>query len=208
MLARGTPSFIALPPLAAAALAVLVALGTVPQAWWSIAVVVVLALLSVLGLAFFRDPERRLGEGLVAPAHGRVIGVDDEDGGMVRVSTFMGPMDVHVVRAPLDGRVVDARRGGSGFRRAYTPAADGNVRLDLYMEDDGGPYQVALVSGWFARRIVPYVEVGDSVSRGERIGLIRFGSRVDVVVPRSRFDPRVGKGDRVVAGETSLGVVT
>ena len=130
------------------------------------------------------------------------------EGERVRISTFMGPFDVHVVRAPMDGRVVGVQRGGGGFARADTPSAAHNVKMELAFEGPQVAFDVVMLSGWFARRIVPYVAVGDQVRRGSRIGLIRFGSRVDVVVPRGVFDILVAPGTKVMAGATSLGGMT
>ena len=212
MLAKGTPWFIYVPPSLALVLALAMAAGWTPAAWWRVALLALLAAASAFGLSFFRDPERRTGEGLVAPVHGRVLGVTEE-GGWTRVSTFMGPFDVHVVRAPLDGTVKAMTRGGASFRRADSAGAGHNVQLDLELDDAGGAggadgsHRVVMVSGWFARRIVPYVAVGDRVARGSRIGLIRFGSRVDVLVPRDGSRITATPGQRVRGGETSLGVV-
>jgi phosphatidylserine decarboxylase len=205
MIARGTPAFVAVPPAILVLFLALMVEGTLPQSWWSWTIVVVLALLSVLGIAFFRDPERRTAAGLVAPAHGRILKVAPEDG-MTRVSTFMGPFDVHVVRAPLDGRVASMERGGGGFHRADTPDAGHNVQLELAFDGGKDPFRVVMISGWFARRIVPYVAVGDRVTRGSRIGLIRFGSRVDVLVRNDSFNIIVKPGTQVMAGSSSLGV--
>jgi phosphatidylserine decarboxylase len=210
MLARGMPWFIIIPPAVTLAVVATIVVSPVPVGWGAWALVVVLAVASAFGLAFFRDPERTCAEGLLAPAHGRVMAVEDVDDGdaWTRVSIFMGPFDVHVVRAPLDGKVAGIERGGATFARADTPGADHNVRLTLTMDPKrlGEHHRVVLVSGWFARRIVPYVAVGDKVARGARIGLIRFGSRVDVLVPRGMFTISVGRGQRVRASETSLGV--
>lgn len=204
-MARGTPWFVAIPPVLLVLLTLSIWSGLLALAWWWALLQSVLAILTVLSLVFFRDPERSTGEGLVAPAHGRVLAVEEE-GDMVRVSTFMGPFDVHVVRAPLEGRVTSARRGGRGFQKAYRPEAGHNVQLELGFSDGTEPFTVVLVSGWFARRIVPYVAEGDRAERGSRIGLIRFGSRVDVLVPRGRFRIVVVPGARVRAGSSSLGV--
>ena len=210
MLAKGTPWFIPLPPALALVLALAMAAGWAPVAWWWAATLGLLAAASAFGLHFFRDPERPTGEGLVAPVHGRVLAVTAE-GGWTRVSTFMGPFDVHVVRAPLDGTVRAMARGGAGFRRADSAGAGHNVQLDLELEGAEGkasaPHRVVMVSGYFARRIVPYVAVGDSVARGSRMGLIRFGSRVDVLVPTDGFRITASPGQRVRGGESSLGVV-
>ncbi len=204
MLARGTPAFVAIPPALLAIVLVAIVAGWAPAVWWTGSLVVLLALASGLGIGFFRDPERSPGDGLLAPAHGRVLGVESEEG-QTRVSTFMGPFDVHVVRAPLDGRVVSLERGGRGFHRADTPSARHNVGLELGFEGEE-PFSVVMLSGWFARRIVPYVGVGDRVDRGSRIGLIRFGSRVDVLVPEDAFRIIVAPGHRVRAGSSALGV--
>ena len=215
MLAKGTPWFIYVPPALALVLALAMVAGWTPAAWWWVALLAVLAAASAFGLSFFRDPGRRTGEGLVAPVHGRVLAVTEE-GGWTRVSTFMGPLDVHVVRAPLDGTVRAMTRGGAGFRRADSTGAGHNVQLDLELDGAGvaggaggadGSHRVVMVSGWFARRIVSYVAVGDRVARGSRIGLIRFGSRVDVLVPRDGSRITVAPGQRVRGGESSLGVV-
>jgi phosphatidylserine decarboxylase len=205
MLARGTPWFVAIPPALLALSAVAMAAGSLDVAWWSLLAVALLLMFSFLGIYFFRDPERTPGEGLVAPAHGRVLGVDEE-GDRVRVSTFMGPMDVHVIRAPMKGKVLSLERSGSGFHRADTTEAGHNVQLTIELKGDREVYTVVMVSGWFARRIVPHIAPGDTVERGARIGLIRFGSRVDVLVPKNEYRITVGPGTRVRAGSSSLGV--
>jgi phosphatidylserine decarboxylase len=205
MLARGTPWFIALPPALLAVTAVALIAGPLTVAWWSLLAFALLLVLSFLGIHFFRDPERTVAEGLVAPAHGRILGVDEE-GDLVRVSTFMGPMDVHVIRAPLKGKVVSMERGGSGFHRADTVEAGHNVRLTIDLEGDREDFTVVMVSGWFARRIVPHIAPDVMVERGSRIGLIRFGSRVDVLVPKNDYRITVVPGTRVRAGSSSLGV--
>ena len=204
-MARGTPWFVVLPLVLLVLMTLPMWSGLLPMAWWSVVTLSVLAILAVLSVLFFRDPERPIGDGLVAPAHGRVLAVEEEEG-LMMVSTFMGPFDVHVVRAPLDGRVVSMERGGSGFRRAYTPEARHNVFLEMAFSGGSGPFTVRLVSGWFARRIVPYLGIGDTVERGSRIGLIRFGSRVDVLVSKGSYRIVVGPGDRVRAGSSRLGV--
>jgi phosphatidylserine decarboxylase len=205
MLAKGTPLFIILFPVLL--LVTLVMWYGSGPSWASpyLPLLVVLAPLTFLVLYFFRDPDRPLAEGLVAPAHGRVLGVDAEDG-RTRVSIFMSPFDVHVARAPLDGKVVSMERSGSGFHRADSPEAGHNVQLEIGLQGDGEPFTVVLVSGWFARRIVPYIGVGDTVARGSRIGLIRFGSRVDVLVPEGSYTIGVRQGAKVRAATTSLGV--
>jgi phosphatidylserine decarboxylase len=152
-------------------------------------------------LAFFRDPERTPPpEGVVAPADGKVTELRAE-GDAVRVVTFLGPTNVHVVRAPDDGGVGDLVHTPGANRPAFTKESERNERVELAAQD----WDLALVAGWFARRITTYVEAGDDVSRGERVGHIAFGSRVDVVLPdRDPADLAVAEGDRVRAGETVL----
>lgn len=205
MLARGTPWFIFVPPAFTLGFFVPWYRAGFPFTWYYILILAVLVLISSFLLYFFRDPHRQVGKGLVAPAHGRILGVEDE-GDRTRVSTFMSPFNVHVVRAPLDGNVVSMERSGSGFYRAFKPEADHNVQVAI--EFDGGevPFTLVMVSGYIARRIVPYMSVGDSVSRGSRIGLIRLGSRVDVIVPKGAYSITVEPGDIVSAGSSSLGV--
>jgi phosphatidylserine decarboxylase len=207
MLARGTPWFIFMLPVIIVVLWYTFYLMDQGTEWYALIVVVLLASITFLAIYFFRDPERTTGEGLVAPAHGRVLGVDDENG-RTRVSTFMSPFNVHVIRAPLDGTVVSLERSGSGFHKAYSPDADHNVQVELVFDGGEVPFTVVMISGWLARRIVPYISVGDTVTRGSRIGLIRFGSRVDVLVPKGAFTFAVQEGNLVSAGSTSLGVST
>lgn len=154
-------------------------------------------------LWFFRDPPRVVPQGdrlLISPADGRVIRADRE-----RVSIFMNVFDVHVCRAPCAGRVAAIEHRTGRFRAAFRDAAsEHNERTAIDLE--GPPsrrVRFTLVAGLVARRIVCRTEVGRSVAAGERIGLIRFGSRVDVDLPPGT-ELRVLRGQRVRAGETPL----
>ena len=153
-------------------------------------------------LWFHRDPDRTPPTaGILAPADGHVS-VIREEGDRLRVGIFMNVTDVHVNRAPMVGTVqaVDHRPGA--YKPAFSKDSDRNERVVV----DCGEYEIALIAGWFARRIHPYVEAGDELTRGQRIGHVSFGSRADVVLPAgySRDDLRVEKGDAVTAGETRL----
>ncbi|WP_101295137.1 protein sorting system archaetidylserine decarboxylase [Halegenticoccus soli] len=153
-------------------------------------------------LAFFRDPERAPPPtGVVSPADGK-ISVIREEGDRVRVGVFMNVTDVHVNRAPLDGYVESVRHRPGANRPAFSKESERNERVDV----DFGTHEVSLVAGWFARRIHPYVEAGDAVTRGDRIGHIAFGSRADVLLPAwvDIGDVLVENGQRVRAGETVL----
>jgi phosphatidylserine decarboxylase len=173
------------------------------------------ALLLAAGvLAFFRDPERSPpAEGVVAPADGRVSVVRaeepptdaDDTARRQRVGVFMNVTDVHVNRAPLAGTVSDVTHEPGAHRPAFSKESDRNEKLRIRVETGGGDeYEVILIAGWFARRIRPYVEPGDELARGQRIGHVAFGSRADVVFPPGvdREDLRVGTGEGVRAGET------
>jgi len=167
--------------------------------------------LSVLALAaglfvawFFRDPERRpSGPGVVSPADGRVS-VVREEGDQLRVGVFMNVTDVHVNRAPFDGRVERVTHRPGAHRPAFSKESERNERVDVAVATDEGPAELSLIAGAFARRIHPYVAEGDDLARAERIGHIDFGSRADVLLPPAydRADLLVGEGDRVRAGES------
>jgi phosphatidylserine decarboxylase len=158
--------------------------------------------LALGALAFHRDPERRPPtSGVLAPADGRVSVVREERG-RVRVGVYMGITDVHVNRAPMAGRVEDTTHTPGANRPAFSKESDRNEKVEI----DCGTFTVVQIAGAFARRIHPSVRPGDALDRGERIGHISFGSRVDVLLPTGidREELHVRKGDRVVAGETVI----
>jgi len=166
---------------------------------------------------FFRDPDRvtPLREGLIiAPADGRIaavepvrpppeLGLGPEE--RVRISTFLSILDVHITRAPAAGRVVRSIYvPGAFINAALDKASEENERRALVIErPEGTEIAVVQIAGLVARRIVAFVHEGDSVGVGERIGLIRFGSRVDVYLPPGR-SALVSVGQGAVAGETVL----
>lgn len=161
-----------------------------------------LGILSVGVLWFYRDPDRSVPDsGIVAPADGRVQQVTGENG-QVRVSIFMNVTDVHVNRAVTVGTVTSITRESGGHRPAFLPGARKNATVII----DFDSYNLTLITGSIARRITTYVSVNDTVSRGERVGHIAFGSRVDVRLPESirRRDILVSEGDSVRAGESVL----
>ena len=160
--------------------------------------------------AFFRNPSREIPPGereVVSPADGRVIALDEVElpGGQkgLRIGIFLSVFVVHVNRAPLAGRVVAIERSGNAFLAAFNPEAETrNVRLDLTLElASGARVRVAQITGLIARRIVCHAQVGDWLDRGVRYGLIRFGSRTDLLLPAGSR-PCVAKGDRVRGGST------
>lgn len=173
-----------------------------------------LAGLTLLVAHFFRDPQRvtaaEEGE-LVSPADGRVIVVERvteprfTGNRCWKISIFMSVFNVHVNRAPFSGVLEKLYYRKGGFRAAQTDRADAeNEQNWLWIRSDSGlDVVVVQVAGLVARRIVCWPRPGDRLERGERFGLIRFGSRLDVYVPEGG-EMAVSKGDRVVAGESVL----
>jgi phosphatidylserine decarboxylase len=154
--------------------------------------------------AFFRDPERRTPPaGVLAAADGVVIAVETEAGGRARVATFMRLVDVHVNRAPMTGLVTACSHRPGSHLPAFRKDSARNERMEWTFETEQGELRVVQIAGLVARRIVAYRRPGERVERGQRIGLIRFGSRVDVTLPPG-MAAGVQVGDRVRAGRTRL----
>jgi phosphatidylserine decarboxylase len=155
---------------------------------------------------FHRDPDRSEPDsGVLSPADGRVsvVRTEEVDGEeRVRVGMFMNVTDVHVNRAPVAGTVTAVEHVPGGHWPAFTKDAARNERLHV----DIGDYRVTLIAGTLARRIHPHVEEGVALSRGDRLGHVSFGSRVDVLFPErvERGDVAVTEGDRVRAGKSVI----
>lgn len=165
------------------------------------ALLVASAALGTFLLLFHRDPEREPeGPGMVSPADGRVIVAEPD-----RVAVFLNLHDVHVNRAPLEGNVVRIRHTPGKFRPAFGATGE-NERNEVDLGTPAGPVRVTQRAGFVARRIVCSVREGQRVTRGERIGRILLGSRVDVTVPTG-FRVTVAKGQRVKAGQTVIAVL-
>ncbi len=163
--------------------------------------------------AFFRDPQRSVPEDdeiIVAASDGKVLGVErlrDErlgDGEFLRIAVFLSVLDVHINRSPVAGRVVDHFVVDGGFAAAMKPEAEHNVAGYTVLDTSHGTVAVAQRTGLIARRIVHRAPVGALLAKGERFGLIRFGSRTDVYLPADAATATVAPGDRVVGGETSI----
>lgn len=165
---------------------------------------------------FFRDPSRvtPVGDGLViSPADGVVSHVgparppEELDLGtepLVRVSVFMNVFNCHVNRAPVSGKITRvAYRAGKFLNAELDKASDDNERNGLVIDHDGTRIGVVQIAGLVARRIVCFVQEGETISAGERFGLIRFGSRLDVYFPVGTV-PKVALGQTMIAGETVL----
>jgi phosphatidylserine decarboxylase len=171
--------------------------------------------LAVFTLAFFRNPARAIPgdeRSVVAPADGRVLEAGEilrPDGTRAqRVGIFLSVFDVHVNRSPVAGRVVSVERGGTRYLAAFDRRAEAeNVRSELVLETARGErVAVVQITGLIARRIVSHPRVGEWVERGVRYGLIRFGSRTDVVLP-PEAELRVRRGERVRGGASVVAVL-
>ncbi|MBF0368526.1 MAG: phosphatidylserine decarboxylase family protein [Magnetococcales bacterium] len=166
---------------------------------------------------FFRDPERETPDGpgqVIAPADGRVIVIEEVAAAPLsgeparKISIFMNVFNVHVNRSPVQGRVLETQyHPGKFLNAALDKASTENERMDILLEmADGGRLPFTQVAGLVARRIVCHLDQGQELVRGERFGLIRFGSRVDVYLPLSA-KPGVTLGDTTRAGETVIAVL-
>jgi phosphatidylserine decarboxylase len=171
------------------------------------------ALFLGLTINFFRDPERSTpaGENLViSPADGRIIAirrVEEKEflgAGATMISVFMSPLDVHVNRTPINGAVKHLRYvRGEYFAAFEDKASEKNEQMVIGIEGPRGRVLFKQIAGFIARRIVCTLKMDDSVKAGERFGMIKFGSRVDVYLPESAA-VRARVGDLTVAGETVL----
>ena len=178
---------------------------------WFMATLLLVALFLVLN--FFRDPERVIPQEpgvAVSPADGKVIKVETMRDPMtgedrVTVCVFMNVFNVHVNRLPVAGRIARISYFGGKFLNAsFDKASDDNERNALLVEDaDGTTWTVVQIAGLIARRIICWSEEGDSLKRGQRFGLIKFGSRVDLYLPAG-YEPTVRIGEKVFAGQSVL----
>jgi phosphatidylserine decarboxylase len=171
-----------------------------PSAW-----ALPLLLSACFCLYFFRDPERVIPDGPVAvsPADGRIVQVRDYDDN-TRVSIFLNIFDVHVNRTPIAGRITGKEYKSGRFHMAQREdASEENEQNTVTIEGEGSRVIVRQIAGLIARRIVCHKQVGDPVEKGERFGLIKFGSRTDVFFG-SEWELSVGEGDRVLGGSSVL----
>ncbi|HXE74651.1 MAG TPA: phosphatidylserine decarboxylase family protein [Candidatus Xenobia bacterium] len=176
--------------------------------WW-IPAGVLLALAAFI-LFFFRDPERQIPAAtgaIVSPADGRVLAVDQVVPGgrpLTRISIFLSLFDVHVNRAPIAGRIAEVLYRPGKFHIASQPQASWeNEQNEVVMEGEGTRVVFRQIAGLLARRIEFWKKTGDELARGERLGMIRFGSRVEVFF-EPRYRVRVQPGEHVRGGSTIL----
>jgi len=173
---------------------------------WVFLGVFLLLLTSFVGF-FFRNPPRTIPSDpsiIVSPADGKVVKID-RVGGVTKVSVFLSLFNVHVNRSPIAGKIeaVDYRKGS--FKAAYNHAASVENERNVIMVSNGRIKLVFIqIAGVVARRIVFWKRIGDSVEKGDLVGLIRFGSRVDILFPAGT-EVTVAVGDRVRGGSSPIG---
>lgn len=170
-----------------------------------IAIALVFFLITIFFLIFFRDPERSIGYGVVAPADGKITYIECKSDFFV-ISTVMGLHNVHVNRAPLDGKVKSIKHYTGKHVPAFDKSSEFNERLVITLKTGIGKVKVVQIAGAFARRIRPYIHKGDKLLKGQRIGIIRFGSRVDLYLPKNKTRVLTKVGVGVKAGESCLAV--
>ena len=180
-----------------------------------VSLTIVAGALTLIVLYFFRDPERTVPEGknlFVSPADGKVIVIRDIyadrhlKADTKQISIFMSPLDVHINRAPCDGKVSVVKYSPGKFMAAYKDDASvKNENIVMVLDAEKERVLVRQVAGFVARRAVCRVKAGDMLKRGERYGLIKFSSRLDVYLPKDA-EIKVRPGDRVKAGETIIGI--
>lgn len=179
----------------------------------------VLVFIALLLVGFYRDPQRSGTGGLLSPADGKVIFVeecnDTHVGAACRIAIFMSPLDVHVNRVPTSGRLLSRLHEAGGYRPAFRKESELNERLTTHWRatgdepdelPDGTPFKMVQIAGSMARRIVPWILDGEVLKRGDRFGIIKFGSRVDLYLPAT-VTPQVKAGSRVKAGKSVVATV-
>jgi phosphatidylserine decarboxylase len=172
--------------------------------WWPVAVL--FAAIALFMLYFFRDPARVIPANeriIVSAADGRVTRVEDRDDGKF-VSVFLSPLDVHINRSPIAGKVTEINyMKGKKVPATSDQASLINERNSLTIAGDGITVTCTQIAGILARRIVCWSKAGDNLERGQKFGLIKFSSRTDLLMPE-RVQLKVKVGDRVKGGETVI----
>ena len=176
--------------------------------WFNLA----LAALTLFSLYFFRDPQRitPAKEGFLSPADGKIvqiIDVEDEEMGSTRqISIFLSIFNIHSQRVPISGKVISKQYNPGIFLIAFNHKAsmDNEHTAVLFETENGKRYKIKQIAGFIARRVLNYMEPENLVQRGQRLGFIRFGSRVDIILPRD-FQIDVSLGDMVQGNKTIIG---
>ena len=171
-----------------------------------------IALLTLFSLYFFRDPQRipPNNDGFLSPGDGKVVQIidveDAEIGKAQQISIFLSVFNVHSQRVPLSGKVISKTYNSGKFLAAFNHKAslDNEQTVVMFETESGKMYKIKQIAGLIARRILNYMEPENRVERGQRLGFIRFGSRVDIIVP-PEFQIDVSLGDMVRGNQTIIG---
>tara|TARA_B100001029_G_C15058513_1_gene456394 strand:+ start:2510 stop:3157 length:648 start_codon:yes stop_codon:yes gene_type:complete len=173
---------------------------------------IILFILFLIILYFFRDPDRIIPneEGILSPADGKIISIEKSkdseftENEMTRICIFLSIFDAHIARSPIKSSVIETRYFPGEFHFANSIKAIENERLCVHLKSNlNENFVLILYAGFIARRIVSYINTSSNLERGERVGIIKFGSRVDIYVPID-YATNLKTGDNVVAGETVL----
>jgi phosphatidylserine decarboxylase len=151
-------------------------------------------ILQIFFIFFFRDLKREIHDEIVSPADGRIVEING------KISIFMNLFDMHVNLMPYDGKILKI----ISYKGEYKPAfgkIEKNYRVEIEIDSNIGKIKIVQIAGFFARRILTYVKEGDYLKKGEKIGIIRFGSRVELILPEN-CKIVVEKGKRIKAGQT------
>ncbi len=162
-------------------------------------VAMLLMVFPLISVVFFRDPERPISSGIACPADGKIIKVEED-----RLTIYMGLRNVHVNRSPVSGKIIGIKHIPGSHRPANIGDTSGNEKQIFSIQTQNGVVEVTQIAGVLARRTVSYVKLGDMVQKGQRIGMIRFGSRVDIKFP-VKIKITVKHGEAVKAGSTKIG---
>ena len=198
--------------------------------------VIIAMLIMLFILYFYRDPKRVIPKGnvIVSPADGKIIAIikvrpgkekeelkikkgfagkirtltgDLGKGAFIAISIFMSPLDVHVNRSPIEGEVVSVRHSKGKFYNAARAEAFENEKTETIIDSKIGMLKVIQIAGFLARRIETFIKPGEKVIAGQRIGIIKLGSQVTLIMPKDKINLTVTKGQKVKAGSTILGEI-
>jgi len=166
-------------------------------------------IIEIFFLMFFRDPERPTGDGLVAVADGKIQFIqernDKDIGESIQISTFMNVHNVHVNRMPIDGTILDITHIPGGYLPAFKKESERNERVVTLIDSSIGRIKVVQIAGTLAKRIVWYGKKKQQLIKGQRFGMIKLGSRVDIIIPKHmKQSITVSIGDRVRAGVDTI----
>jgi phosphatidylserine decarboxylase len=156
-------------------------------------------------IIFFRDPKRTPVNGIVAPADGKISKIGKESD-YVKIITIMNLHNVHINRAPIEGKVKEIKHYPGKHVPAFSKDSEANERVVTLLDTKIGDVKIVQIAGSFARRIESYISQGDEVSKGQRIGIIKFGSRVDLYLPQNMVKIMVKEKQKVKAAESTVAV--